>query len=157
MKDGFMHCLMFRQCRKSLRILLFIELASEIGGLLNIHSPGAWRDVLDMISGRVEKAMLHWYTGPLDLIPVIKDAGYYISVNPAIRIQDKHRRVVKHAPLDMLVFESDSPYNYRGLRLSPLMVRESVRIVAGIKGVDPNIVLEYSTRNSVWLLGSSLG
>lgn len=135
----------------------FIELTSEVDGFLNIHSPGAWRDVLDMISGRVERAMLHWYTGPLDLIPVVKDMGYYISINPAIRIQEKHRRVAEYAPLDVIVFESDSPYNYRGLRLSPLMVRESIRIVASIKGVDPNTVLEYSVRNSSLLLGSPLG
>ncbi len=135
---------------------LFIGLARELGAMLNIHAPGAWRDALEMaVEGGVERGMLHWYTGPQDLIMSIAEAGFYASINPAIRIQEKHRRIASLAPLDVLVFESDSPYNYRGLRLSPLMVRESMETVARIKGVSLDTVMERAYMNSRRLLGLS--
>ena len=133
---------------------LFIGIARELGAMLNIHAPGAWRDALEMaVEGGVERGMLHWYTGPQDLIGRIAEAGFYAAINPAIRIQEKHRRIASVAPLEVLVFESDSPYNYRGLRLSPLMVRGSMELVASIKGVSLEAVMERAYTNSRRLLG----
>lgn len=132
---------------------LFLEAAREIDAYVTVHSPGAWREAVEMlVDSGVERAMLHWYTGPLNLIPDIVGAGYYISINPAIRIQEKHKRVAEAAPLDHIVFESDGPYNYRGLRLSPTMIPDAIRDVAVIKGVDEEVVWSWATRNGARLL-----
>ena len=58
------------------------------------------------------------------------------------------------APLEYIVLESDGPYNYRGLRLSPAMIPEAARVVAEIKGVPVERVLEAARRNSERLLYS---
>ena len=132
---------------------IFIRLALDMDGFLNIHSPGAWREALMQIkSMNVPRAMFHWYTGPRELIDEVINSGYYISINPALRIQEKHRRIAEYTPLDYIVFESDSPYNYRGLKLHPHMVRESIKIVAGIKGVGEDLVYEAAYRNSIKLI-----
>ncbi len=132
---------------------LFLRLAAEIDAYVTLHAPNAWRPLLSMlVEEGVRKAMFHWYTGPLNLIDEIVGHGYKISINPAIRIQEKHARVASEAPLDGIVLESDGPYNYRGLRLDPRLIPEAARIVAEIKGVGVEDVLEAARANSERLL-----
>ena len=132
---------------------LFSRLAAEIDGYVTVHSPGAWREALQvLVEENVRKAMFHWYTGPITLIDEITAFGYYISINPAVKIQAKHVRVVESVPLEWIVLESDGPYNYKGLRLSPLMIPETINIIARIKKVEPNTVEEAARANSERLL-----
>ena len=129
--------------------------ARDAGALVNIHAPDAWRDALALLLDyEIERALFHWYTGPLDLIPSIGEAGYKVSINAAIRIQKKHQRVAAHTPLEYMVTESDGPYNYRGLRLSPAMIPETVKLIAEIKGVNPQEVEEATRRNAERLLAT---
>jgi len=131
----------------------FARLAAEIDGYVTIHSPGAWREALEvLVDVGVRKAMFHWYTGPTSLVAEITGMGYYISINPAVRIQKKHARIVEVAPLDWIVTESDGPYNYKGLRLNPLMIPDTLNLIAGIKRVDPGVVAEKVRWNCERLL-----
>ena len=133
---------------------IFLDLARELDAYVTLHAPGAWRETLDLVSKHgVEKAMFHWYTGPLDLIPKIIDSGYYISINPAVRIQEKHKRVAKATPLDRMVLESDGPYNYRGLRLDPRMIPETITIISHLRGEPVSRIEEKVSLNSRRLLG----
>lgn len=134
---------------------LLLELAVDTGSYVTIHSPGAWREALALlVDVGVEKAMFHWYTGPLSLIDEITSNGYYISINPAIRIQEKHARVAEYTPLKHIVFESDGPYLYKGMRLGPGMIPGSISIVADLKKTSPQRVEEAAALNSMRLLYS---
>lgn len=131
----------------------FLRAASDMGALVNIHAPDAWKDVISLlIEYDIERAIIHWYTGPLNFLDVLRDLGVKITVNPAVTIQKKHRRVVQKAPLEMLVLESDAPYNYRGLNLNPLMIKRSIEEIALIKGISPELVAETVAYNSEKLL-----
>jgi TatD DNase family protein len=125
---------------------IFLEAARDYNLFLNLHTAGTWEEVLNMLlKYDIERANFHWYTGPLNLLKEIYDAGYTISINPAVKIQEKHRSVVKYAPLEIILTESDSPYEYRGMRMSPELVAEVVNVIAEIKGVNPEYV-----RDVVW-------
>jgi TatD DNase family protein len=131
----------------------FLRFARDIDAFVNIHAPDAWRDVLLLLKDfNINRAMFHWYTGPLDLIPVIGEEGYKISINPAIVIQKKHKKVAEVAPLEYMVFESDGPYEYKGLRLTPLMIKRSLEEVSKIKGLNIKVVAEKALLNSLRLL-----
>jgi len=120
---------------------LFVKLAKDHGLPMNVHAPEAWREVLDILRKHdIEKAIIHWYTGPLELLEEIKGLGYFITVNPAVTIQKKHRAVVVEASLSMLLVESDGPYNYRGLNLSPKLIPKVIHEVAKLKGTTPEKV-----------------
>ncbi len=122
----------------------FLAMAREYDAVLNIHSPDAWREAFNMVvKADLDKAIFHWYTGPLDLLEEIASQGYYITVNAAVKIQEKSRRVVEKAPLSIILTESDGPYNYRGLVLKPTMVKDALSEVAKIKGVSQDDV-EYT-------------
>lgn len=133
----------------------FASLAAGTGKPLSIHAAGAWREVLEILGELgVRKAVIHWFTGPLDLLEDIASHGYYIGVNAALRIQRKMREVVKAAPLEIMITESDGPYNYRGLGLGPHMIPEVIRFIAEAKGVDEEEVRRVIYRNFMSLFTS---
>jgi len=133
----------------------FASLAAETGKPLSIHAAGAWREVLEVLDELgVRKAVIHWFTGPLDLLEEIASHGYYIGVNAALKIQRKMREVVKAAPLEIMITESDGPYNYRGLRLGPHMIPEVIKFIAEAKGVDEVEVRRVIHRNFMSLFTS---
>ncbi len=133
----------------------FASLAAETGKPLSIHAAGAWREVLKMLDELgVRKAVIHWFTGPIDLLEEIASHGYYIGVNAALKIQKKMRDVVRAAPLEIMITESDGPYNYRGLRLGPHMIPDVIRFIAEAKGVDEEEVRRVVHRNFVNLFTS---
>lgn len=126
----------------------FLEAASSIGAVINIHAVDAWREALKMVaSSGVKKAIFHWFNGPEDVLKEIIDTGYMVSINAAIKIQDKHRRIARLADLDNILVESDGPYNYRGLRLSPEMIYEAISIIAEVKSISREDVERAVERN----------
>ena len=126
----------------------FLRLAREYDLPVNVHAPDAWRDVFNLLlKYDIDRAVIHWYTGPLDLIDDIEAAGYFISINAAIKIQEKSKRVAKEAPLKMLLVESDGPYEYRGLQLEPPMIREAIGIIAELRGSTFDAVAEAIAEN----------
>ncbi len=133
----------------------FVKHAVEVDGFLNIHSPDAWQDALSMLlDAGAKKAMFHWYTGPQNLLPAIGEAGFKVSLNPALKIQRKHLAIARIAPLDYIVLESDGPYNYRGLKLTPLLIKEAISLVAKEKGVSASDVIEAAKANSERLIST---
>ena len=66
----------------------------------------------------------------------IKEQGYFIGINPAWKIQEKHRKVIDKADINMIITESDAPYKYKNIVLSPLMVIDTVNYIAKHKNLD---------------------
>ncbi|OYT40547.1 MAG: deoxyribonuclease [Desulfurococcales archaeon ex4484_58] len=121
---------------------IVIKYAKEYDLVLNLHTAGTWKEVYELlIKNDISRAYFHWYTGSLNLLNDIISSGYYIGLNPAWKIQDKHRRVLEKTPLDYILTESDSPYKYRGLELSPSMIRETIEFLAEKHGLSVNDVV----------------
>jgi len=144
-----------RSIRRQVEVFkLFCEISAELDLPMNIHALDAWDQVFEiMLKMDVRRALFHWYTGPIKLLRDIGEAGYYISINPAVRIQPKHRRVLENAELDMIITESDGPYNYRGLRLKPTMISDLMEFISNVKGVDRISLEKIIERNFERLLG----
>ncbi|MCD6368840.1 MAG: TatD family hydrolase [Thermoproteales archaeon] len=125
-----------------------VSFASRQKLVLNVHAAGAWREVYKIVEENdVQKVIFHWYTGPLDLLKRIVDSGYYITINPAIKFQKKHRQVVRLTPLENMLTESDGPYRYRGLTLSPILVKRTIEKIAELKGTSEKDVQQTILKN----------
>lgn len=139
----------------------FLGLARDYGLGVNVHAAGAWREAIDqLIKYEVSVAVIHWYTGPIELLKELENAGFYITINPAIRAQEKLRNVVKEAPLSIILTESDGPYVYRGLKLTPDEVPLAINEIASIKELDVEEVSRIVYENYIKLLskiGITLG
>ena len=144
-----------RSIRRQVEVFkLFCEISAELDLPMNIHALDAWDHVFEiMLKMDVRRALFHWYTGPIKLLRDIGEAGYYISINPAVRVQPKHKRVLENAELDMIITESDGPYNYRGLRLKPSIISDLIEFISDVKGVDKSSLERIIERNFERLLG----
>jgi TatD DNase family protein len=96
----------------------------------------------------IKKAIFHWYSGPLDLIPRIADDGYYMSATPALLYNPYHAKAIKAVPLPNLLLETDAPVHYQELAARPLHVQVTLREVAKVKGISAAEIAEQTTRNA---------
>ncbi len=132
------------QQRELLRRLLGI--AKENGKPVSIHSRGAWADCVEMtIETGIEKAVFHWFSGPLSVLERLLDEGYHVSATPAAAYSKEHRTATKNAPLENLLLETDSPVAYRGEPAEPAHVLKTLSAVAELKGVRAETVAEETT------------
>jgi len=127
-----------------------IALAKEMKLPLVIHSRNnpndnevpkdAVEDILKMTAGM--PLLMHFFSGSAEQAQRIVAQGGYISVT---ELRSKERRkVINIVPLDRLVVESDCPFIGR----TPESVRDAVAYIAEVKGLDPGLVADATTRNA---------
>ncbi|BBE42645.1 TatD family hydrolase [Conexivisphaera calida] len=114
-----------------------LRLAREYDKPVNLHCLRAWEECLDLVLRHdVRSAVFHWYTGPRDLAERISGYGFYISINAAAKVQRRHAELAASIPMRSLLVESDGPYEYRGLRLTPLMIPGLLDLISELRGIS---------------------
>lgn len=97
---------------------MFLEAAKIYDLPAIIHSRGAWQQCLDIATEvGVTKAIFHWYSGPVDVLRGILDAGYYVSTTPSLAYSIPSREAMAFAPIEQTLIETDCPVYYSHLRL----------------------------------------
>jgi TatD DNase family protein len=135
------------QQRELFRRLL--ETAEKNRKPVSIHSRGAWADCVDMtMETGIEKAVFHWFSGPLDVLEKLLDEGYYVSATPAAAYSKEHRSAIKNTPLENLLLETDSPVAYRGEPAEPAHVLKTLSAVAELKEITVRKASEMTTENA---------
>lgn len=118
---------------------LFIHLAKELDIPIIIHSRKAESDVLDVLEEEsAKKVILHCFMGKRKFAERAIKLGYNFSL-PVVAIKlEQMQWIIKHAPLQQLLTETDSPYlaPVRGDRNSPKHVELVIDKIAEIKGMD---------------------
>ena len=85
--------------------------------------------------------------------------GMYIGFTGALAFKNakKAKRALEVVPMDRLLLETDCPYMapppYRGQRCESPMIEEVAKVVAEIKKIDPQEVLDITNRNACHLFG----
>jgi TatD DNase family protein len=102
---------------------------------------------------RLEQAVFHWYSGPINVLIRILDQGYSISATPALAYSSPHREAILLAPLDRILLETDSPVIYEGKVSRPMDVTQTASLVAEIKREPLERVAERTTENARCLYG----
>lgn len=125
-----------------------IRLAVEYDLKLNLHALDSWRDVFNIIVRfDIKKAIFHWYSGPIDLLKDFESKGYFITINPCVRFQKKHSKVLQHSPLSIILTESDGPYEYKGVSLEPNLIPELINYISDVKEISRRDLLRIIVRN----------
>jgi len=88
-----------------------LELASELGKAVVIHTRAADRQTLDVLAGFAGDVVLHCFSSP----PMLRDAlerGYYVSFagNVTYKNAAELRVAATQVPAERLLTETDSPY-----------------------------------------------
>jgi TatD DNase family protein len=121
-----------------------LALAGELGRAVVIHSRDAIEDTLEVMRGfAAGRAVFHCFTGTAAEAERILAAGFWISFTGPVTYKknDALREVVRMAPMDRLMVETDAPYlspePLRGQRVNePALVMHTARRVAEVKGVS---------------------
>jgi TatD DNase family protein len=130
-----------------------LNLAREFDLPIVIHSRGAWRDCLSMaLESGVKRALFHWYSGPVDILDKIIEAGFYVSTSPSVAYSPESRRAMAHAPLERILVETDSPVNYKdgenSFLAEPKDVIRTWKALAELKNMDSEDVLATVNANA---------
>lgn len=137
--------------------LKHIAAAQETGLPLVIHARDADADTGDILeremARRPFKAVLHCYTGGLDLARRAVALGLYVSFSGILTFKksDALREVAASVPLDRVLVETDAPYlapaKYRGKRNEPAYVVFTAQELARVKGVSEAEIARITTDN----------
>ncbi|MBF0521602.1 MAG: TatD family hydrolase [Candidatus Omnitrophica bacterium] len=94
-----------------------LEFAKQLNLPVIVHSRGAWDECYQMVMDLgITKALFHWYSGPVDVLTKILDAGFYMSATPSLAYSPQAREAVNVVPLNRLLVETDSPVTFRRLK-----------------------------------------
>ncbi|XVS61895.1 TatD family hydrolase [Actinosynnema sp. CA-299493] len=77
---------------------------------VTVHSRGAERDTVTRLARAQVPAILHWYTGPLDVADDALAAGMSFSINPAMIRSRKAAGLLQRLPIERVLLETDGPY-----------------------------------------------
>ena len=88
----------------------FLDAAERTGRLINVHTKGAESAVLESLRRRELPAVIvHWYSGPLDLVDKFLDLGAYFTVGVEVLHADDIRVLATKIPADRILTETDNP------------------------------------------------
>ncbi len=135
-----------------------IRAARETGLPLEIHTRDADADAARILSeehaaGGPFPAILHCYTGGLDLARRAVDLGLYVSFTGVISFKKSEalREVARAIPLDRLLVETDAPFlapePHRGKTNEPAFVVHTAAALARAHGVTPDQMAAATTAN----------
>ena len=145
--------------RRALQRELFaaqLDLAREAGLPVCIHDREAHGDTLAMLraEGAGLTGVLHCYSGSLEMARELWKMGWYIGIDGPLTYKNaaKLPDIVREAPADKLLVETDCPYlapvPLRGKRNEPACVTHIVAKIAEIRGEAFEEVARYTTENA---------
>jgi TatD DNase family protein len=121
------------------------------------HGRESYHDMVDIIrsegQGKV-RGVFHSFAGSLDELKWILDNGFYVSISGMITFKKAKNiiDIVKAAPMDKILIETDCPYltpePYRGKRNEPSYVKYVAEALAKIKGMTVEEVGGMTTNNA---------
>jgi TatD DNase family protein len=115
----------------------FLAAAREQGKVVNLHTKGAEREVLDMlVQHGIRRAIVHWYSGPLDVFRELIAFGAHFTIGVEVMYSEHIQIVARELPEDRLLTETDNPGGPRSLTGSPgmpLLVGDVVRALAELR------------------------
>jgi TatD DNase family protein len=137
-----------------LQLERFVQLAAELDRPIVLHA--VYEDaelVLDLLERySIPKAHFHWFKGSPSTVERLLRNGYYISVTPDVLYEPEIRELAVVFPLDHLMVETDGPWPFEGpftgRVTEPVMVRDVIREIAVLRGLEIGEVNEIIRNNS---------
>jgi TatD DNase family protein len=128
-----------------------IELANTLQKPLMLHirpavagamaGKNAYEDALEILKTHAKvQGDVHFFAGDWNIARQFLDLGFTLSFTGVVTFTHDYDEVVRNAPLDMLLSETDAPYitpvPFRGTRNEPLYVTKVVEALAAIRGEE---------------------
>ena len=128
-----------------------LSIASRYNRPVIVHSRFSHKRSHQMVKDAgIEKAVFHWYSGPLEILTKIIDQGYYVSATPALAYSPPHQTAIIAAPLERILVETDSPVEYQGRISEPAHLMIPLKELSRLKKI-PFEDVQFITYNNAKL------
>lgn len=134
-----------------------IEAARQTRLPLIVHTRDADEDTIDILGEEMQKGsftgLIHCFTGTKKLADAALALGFCISVSGIATFKNSGalREVIKSVPLDRLLVETDAPFlspvPNRGKTNEPAFVVHTAKLLAELKGMEPEEFAATTTEN----------
>jgi TatD DNase family protein len=142
-----------------------IAAARETGLPLIVHARDADADMADILRAESAKGafpgVMHCFSSGRRLAETALELGLYISISGIVTFKNAAdlRAIVRDAPLDRLLVETDAPYlapvPNRGKRNEPAFVVHTAETVAWLKDMSAELLASATTDNFFRLFGKA--
>lgn len=136
-----------------------LDLALELELPVVIHSRDAHDDTLSILEDWKGAGVLHTYAAGLSHLERVIEMGFFIGISGPVTYGSAEglRDVVRAAPLDRLLVETDCPYltpePHRGKRNEPAYVRFVAQAIAEARSESVERIAHHTTQNACRLFG----
>lgn len=135
----------------------FLAMAREQDKIVNLHTKGAEQETFKLLRQYdIQRAIVHWYLGPLDLLRELAERGIYFTVGLEVLHSDDIKTIVRELPTELLLTETDNPGGLKwltGVPGMPQMVVEVVEALAKLKGITVEETVQMVQSNFEKLIG----
>lgn len=136
-----------------------LALAAELNLPVILHNRESSADLIRLLAesplaGRENPGVLHSFSGDWATAQAALDMGFYLGITGPVTFKkaDELREIVRQAPLERLLIETDAPYlapqPFRGQRNEPAYVAFVAERMAVERGVDTAVIAHHTTANA---------
>jgi TatD DNase family protein len=121
----------------------FIAAAAEQNKFVNLHTKAGEKEILDLLEKYdAKRAIIHWYSGPMDILHAMIDYGCYFTIGVEVLYSDYIKAIAKAIPDHLLLTETDNPGALRWLKKTeevgmPTAIKDVVNALANLKQSTP--------------------
>ncbi len=132
-----------------------ISLSRQLGKPLMIHCRNAFPDLIAILKSNRrdhQAGVVHFFTGTADEARELLDLGFSFTFGGVVTFARDYDEVIRTIPMDRILSETDAPYltptPHRGTRNEPVYVVETVKKLAGLKGISPEEMAATTVANA---------
>jgi TatD DNase family protein len=108
----------------------FFAAAREQKKIVNLHTKGGERQILELLERYdVTRPIIHWYSGPLDVLRALVQFGAYFTIGVELRYSETIQAIAREIPDRLLLTETDNPGGLKWLKGVVGMPSEIQRVV----------------------------
>lgn len=131
-----------------------LKLAKEYDMPVIIHDREAHEDTWELLKKYQPKGVVHCFSGSAEMAKDILSIGMYIGLGGAVTFKNAKKPVSVAAmvPENRLLIETDCPYMapvpHRGERNDSSLIPCTAEVLAGIRGVSAQKILDMTAENA---------
>lgn len=136
-----------------------LVLAKELDLPVIVHDREAHEDTLNLLKKYKPRGVVHCFSGSAEMAKEIVKLGMYIGLGGAVTFKNarKPREVAAEVPADKLLIETDCPYMtpvpHRGERCDSSYIPFTASVLAEVRGVTAQEILDLTKKNAEELFG----
>jgi TatD DNase family protein len=119
----------------------FFAAAREQNKFVNLHTKGGEKEILNLLEKYdVRRAIIHWYSGPLDILRAMIQYGCYFTVGVEVHQSNYIKAIANEIPDQLLLTETDNPGGLKWLKGElgmPRAIANVVQTVAALRQSTP--------------------